>query len=307
MNVASIDIGSNTVILLIAEINRLNKTFIPLLNVHRMPRVSKGLIPGSPIRSEKISLLKSVLSEYKILIDEYRVEKVIAKATNAFRIASNSREIIDEIKNEFNIEVQVITGDEEAYYSFLGATSAVNHKNEFLIIDIGGGSTEIITGSKKILNFRKSYQIGAVSATEKFFEGDPPKLEQVKLLNYHLSKIFNEIEGINIKNNFPIAIAGTPTTLSCIKLGLLDFDEKIIELSELTLTDLNEISYKLSLMTSDKIKVKWEKIMRGREDIILAGSLILLNILKILKLDKVYTSTKGIRYGAIVKYLIEER
>jgi len=305
MNVASIDIGSNTVLLLIAEINQLNKTFVPLLNVHKMPRVSKGLIPGNPINHEKITLLKSVLSEYKKIIDEYRVEKVIATATNAFRIASNSSEIIQEIKKEFNIEVQVITGEVEAYYSFLGATSSVENYKEFLVIDIGGGSTEIITGSKENLNFRKSFQIGAVSATEQFFKNDPPEPEQITLLNEYLSKTFSELEGVEVKNRFPIAIAGTPTTLSCIKHSLSDFDEKIIELSELTLNDLNEISYKLSLITSEQIKVKWEKIMRGREDIILAGSLILLNIIKILNLDKVHTSTKGIRYGAIVKYLIE--
>jgi exopolyphosphatase / guanosine-5'-triphosphate,3'-diphosphate pyrophosphatase len=305
MNVASIDIGSNTVLLLIAEINKLKKTFVPLLNVHRMPRVSKGLIPGNPIQPEKISLLRSVLSEYKILIDEYRVEKVIATATNAFRIASNSNEIIQEIKNEFNIEVQVITGEEEAYYSFLGATSAVDSYKEFLVIDIGGGSTEIITGSKEKLNFRKSFHIGAVSATEQFIKNDPPEPEQINLLSVHLLNILKEIEGLEVKNRFPIAIAGTPTTLTCIKHSLSDFDEKIIELSELTLNDLNEIAYKLSLMTSEQIKFKWGKIMRGREDIILAGSLILLNIVKLLNLDKVYTSTKGIRYGAIVKYLIE--
>ena len=108
MNVASIDIGSNTVLLLIAEINQLNKTFVPLLNVHRMPRVSKGLIPGNPIQPDKISLLRSVLSEYKILIDEYRVEKVIATATNAFRIASNSSEIIQEIKRSSILKLRLL-------------------------------------------------------------------------------------------------------------------------------------------------------------------------------------------------------
>jgi exopolyphosphatase/guanosine-5'-triphosphate,3'-diphosphate pyrophosphatase len=303
MNVASIDIGSNTVLLLIAKVELKNKTFSVLRNEHRMPRISKGLSPGKPISSENVKRLKNVLAEYKSIIELYDVQETIATATNAFRISSNSATIINEIRNDFGLNINIISGDEEAYYSFLGATSGISNRNNILVIDIGGGSTEIILGSRNKINFRKSYQIGAVSATEQYFLTDPPTSEHIENLNNSLLEIFSELNTLKVENTFPIAIAGTPTTLSCIKHKLNDFDENIIELSTLTLNDLDRIKYDLSVISSTEIKNKWPNIMRGREDIILAGASILFNIIKLLKLDKVYTSTKGIRYGAIVKYL----
>ncbi len=307
MNIASIDIGTNTVLLLIAEVDLKNQTFTSLRNEHRMPRIGKRLNPGLPINSDKIKSLKTVLKEYKIIIDSYDVIKVILTATNPFRIASNRECIIKEVREEFNYKIKVISGEEEAYYSFLGATSGILDKDKFLVIDIGGGSTEIIYGSRNDIYFRKSFQIGAVSATEKFFINDPPTPEQVKLLNEYIQKLFRELKDFQINNAFPVAIAGTPTTLSSIKHGLKDFSEKVIELSELGLFDINKIISDLLLMSSQEIKNKWRDIMKGREDIILAGSLILLNLLKLLGLDNVYTSTKGIRYGAIVKFMIDNQ
>ncbi len=284
MNIASIDIGTNTVLLLIAEVDLKNQTFTVLRNEHRMPRIGKGLNPGLPLNSDKIKLLKTVLKEYKTIIDSYNVKEVILTATNAFRIASNSESIISEIHEEFNYVIKVISGEEEAFYSFLGATSGILNKDKFLVIDIGGGSTEIIFGSRNNIYFRKSFQIGAVSATEKFFINDPPTPEQVKLLNEYIQKLFGEFKNLPVNNAFSIAIAGTPTTLSSIKHELTVFNEKVIELSELNLFDINKIVSDLSLMSSKEIKNKWQNIMRGREDIILAGSLILLNLLEVIKI-----------------------
>lgn len=305
MNVASVDIGSNTILLLISNVDLNKKRTTPILNEHRMPRISKGLKSGQPISSEKIFLLEKVLIDYKEIMYKHDVKHIIATATNAFRIASNSQQIIQEIKAKLGIDIKIISGEEEAYLSFLGATSGITDKNKFLVIDIGGGSTEIIVGSAQNIEYRKSFQIGAVSGTENFFNSDPPSPEQVKKLSEYLKNLFREINSLKLSDAFPIAIAGTPTTLSCIKFGLTEYNEKIIQLSELTLNDLIKISSELSIMTSVEIKDKWPNFMKGRQDIILAGSIILLNIITLLRLDKVYTSTKGIRYGLVEKFLLD--
>jgi exopolyphosphatase / guanosine-5'-triphosphate,3'-diphosphate pyrophosphatase len=305
MNIASIDIGTNTVLLLIAEVNPNVVSLNPLLNIHRMPRLGKGVKPGFPIPIGKVNELKVILKEYLQICNDYNVEKIIITATNVFRISSNSIEICQELEREMDLKINIVSGYEEAELSFLGATSAMPNKNEFLVIDIGGGSTEVISGSRSNIVFSKSFQIGAVSSTEWFFRDDPPEQSQMNELEQYLITYFDELKLTKTGNNTPIAIAGTPTTLACIKHKLQDFDDKVIELNNLTQSEILFIVSDLSRMTSKQIDDKWPKIMRGRSDIILAGSIILLTIMKLLNLDNVYTSSRGIRYGAIIKYMMD--
>lgn len=306
MNIASIDIGTNTVLLLIAEVYPKQVSLNPLLNVHRMPRLGKGVKPGVPITDEKIIELKNILKEYIQICKNYDAYKVIVTATNVFRIASNSIHICREIESEMDLKINVVSGDQEAILSFLGATSGIQNNHEFLVIDIGGGSTEVISGSRSNVSFRKSFQIGAVSSTEQYFHHDPPEQDQITELEKYLNSLFEELKFISSGNYMPIAIAGTPTTLACIKHKLHNFDEKVIEFSSLSKSELAVIISELSKMTSRQINDKWKNIMRGRSDIILAGSIILLNLMKLMKLDEVYTSSRGIRYGAVIKYIMED-
>src|SRR5690554_5142437 len=164
MNIASIDIGSNTVLLLIAEVKG-KDNFKPLLNVYEMPRISKGLKENGAINKDALDRFYNVMDKYSRIIKEHNCEKVVAKATNAFRIASNSKMIIDEVKNKYGIDIDIIRGDEEAGLSYMGAASALPSVNEKFVIDIGGGSTELIYGKGKDIIFKKSYPVGAVMLT----------------------------------------------------------------------------------------------------------------------------------------------
>ena len=134
MNIASIDIGSNTVLLLIAEYNETTNEIKTILNRYRMPRISKGLKTTGFISNEKISELFKVLEEYDDEIKGNNCKAVILKATNAMRIAKNSAEIKKAIKDKFNFDVDVVAGEEEARLSFIGASSAVDNKENKLVI-----------------------------------------------------------------------------------------------------------------------------------------------------------------------------
>jgi len=118
--------------------------------------------------------------------------------------------------------------------------------------------------------------------------------------------MFQEIKN-NLASDLTIAVAGTPTTVSCMIKDLKDFDESIVEGSILNLSELKHLTGELKLLTPNQIKKKFGNVMRGREDIILGGSLILLKIMELLKLSKVIVSAKGIRYGAIYKYLMDQK
>jgi len=305
MIIASIDIGTNTVLLLVAEINTSNQTLSPLLNEYRMPRLGKNLESGGTISNDRIEELFNILKDYQKIIDSHQTDIVLVSATNAFRIAANANEIIQQIKVRFDFEVNIISGELESEYAFLGAVPPSAQEKLSLVIDIGGGSTELITGKNNYIEYRKSFQIGSVSSTENYLKHSPPKTEELKNLDTALSNIFPEIEN-NLAPDVTFAVAGTPTTISCMIKDLKEFDESVVEGSSLSFYDLKQLSEELKLLTSNQIKQRFGNVMRGREDIILGGALILLKIMELLNISEVIVSAKGIRYGAIHKYLKDQ-
>lgn len=305
MIIASIDIGTNTVLLLISRVNPDTKTIVPILNEYRMPRIGKGLIPGSSIAQDRIEKLFAVLVEYESIIKKHNAEKTIIIATNAFRIASNSTTIVKEFGKRFSWDINIISGEVEARLAFLGASGILNNFSNNLVIDIGGGSTELICGSNSKIFYRKSFPLGSVYTTEMFFKHFPVNPAEINKLNDHISKEFCEIKKM-VAPELTIAIAGTATTLFCMIKHLKEFDEKKVEGSILTFNELKQFSLKLSELIPEEIKSKYGNVTRGREDIILAGSIILLNLMRLLELSEVMVSSRGIRYGVIYHYLQDQ-
>ncbi|VAX22978.1 Exopolyphosphatase [hydrothermal vent metagenome] len=303
MKIASIDIGSNTVLLLIAEVDIENQKLVPLLNRYRMPRISKGLNVSNIISEPAVASLHIVLKKYKDIIDEYNCTKVLVNATQALRVAKNSEQIIDSIKRDLEFYVNVISGDQEAYLSFLGAQSGgFNTGNSALVIDIGGASTEIIHGHGNNISFKKSFPIGVVTLTEKYllFEISDKTLSDAE--NYIIN-VLNELSNLNVNDSSVIAVAGTPTTLACAMQNLTEYSDVKVEGYKLSNDDLFDFIEIFKSLSSKDILENFGKIMEGREDIILAGTLILNNILKLLKKDFLYASGRGLRYGAIIEFM----
>lgn len=305
MIVASIDIGSNTVLLLIAKISFDNNFLETIKNYYRAPRISKGLISGSRISDNKISELMNVLSEYKTIIENHQCEKVFLTATNALRIASNSKEISEIIKNKFNWDLEIIDGDEEARLSFLGATYNYDYHQK-VVIDIGGGSTEIIYGIEDKIIYKKSFPVGVVSFTEKYFKNNLLDSYEIDNLKKDLKEIFSELTHYIPPKTFTIAVAGTPTTLSCIKQNIKEYNEKLVDNSVISYEDIEKISLQLSNMTPKQIKNNFGQVVEGREDVLFTGTLILKTFMEILELDKITVSNKGLRYGVIIDKLIKQ-
>jgi len=143
MIIASIDIGTNTVLLLIAKINTSIQIMSPLLNEYRMPRLGKELIPGGNIRNDRIEELFNILTEYQKFIDIHQADIVLVTATNAFRIAANTDEIIKRVKDRFGYDVNIISGETESEYAYYGAVPLSVQNKLSLVIDIGGGQYRI--------------------------------------------------------------------------------------------------------------------------------------------------------------------
>ncbi|HSP87960.1 MAG TPA: Ppx/GppA phosphatase family protein [Ignavibacteriaceae bacterium] len=303
MTVASIDIGTNTILLLIAEVNAESNGIKVIENFHSIPRIGKGMKPGMSMPEENIKRLLDVLTEYSSIIKNYNCEKVILTGTNALRISSNKNEIAERIKKQFDYDLTIIPGEEEAKFSYLGAIGNYLKDQKYLVIDIGGGSTEIVYGSGNEIIFSKSFNIGVVSASENFLFSDPPTNDQVvNFINYS-EQTFSEITKSISDIDSAIAIAGTPTTLACIKNNLKTYNEDVVEGSYLTSKELEKFIKELSHLNSGEILNKYAAVVKGREDVLLAGTIILKEILDVLNLNEIKVSTKGIRYGAIINWL----
>ncbi len=293
---ATIDIGTNTILMLIAEqIN--DNNFKVIADYHNIARLgedftntNKKIIPEAKNRAIKI------LKDYRTLIEKHKVDKVFAVATSAVRESENSKDVINEFQNTLGYPIKIISGEQEAFYSYLGA---VNKDDlDTLVIDIGGGSTEIIIGKGLKIEKRISYDIGAVKLTKMYIPEHPPTENQLnEMSNFIKEKLLEQKINLDNSKKFKVyAVAGTPTTIAAVDLGLHDFNRDLIEGHVLTLDKIQFILKKFISVTIDEIVTKF-KVHPKRADVITAGTKLLFEILKFFNLSKCIASTKGLRYG----------
>jgi len=299
MIVASIDIGTNTVLLLIAEVDVKNRQLHSLIDEQRIPRLGKGLHPGGYIKEDKIEELFGILSDYKRKINSFDCERIILTGTNALRIAKNSPEIVTLIEKEFGFKLQIISGEKEAQLAYLGSVSGIQNSGTSLVIDIGGGSTEIIYGDGDKILFKRSFSIGSVSASEKYFLHSPPLQNELNNLRKEIRNVFRELNN----SFFPtvtIGVAGTITTLASMIKGLKNFDSSVIDNSIISLAEVASITGSIGKTNPAKLILDYGEVLKGREDVIAAGSMILHELMLLLRINKLTVSSRGIRYGAIL-------
>jgi exopolyphosphatase/guanosine-5'-triphosphate,3'-diphosphate pyrophosphatase len=303
MNIASIDTGTNTILLLIATpvgSNLIQK----LTEIHNMPRLGEDVAKSGIIKEEKIKELCRIYNEYKEVCNEYKVTKIIACGTNVFRIAKNTPEVIHIVKSETGIDLKIISGEEEAESSFLGATADFDKNQNIAVIDIGGGSTEITCKNNNNLLFRKSFTTGVVTLREKFVNKDSLSKSNLDELSDFCNNYFSELENVRGMSDFSISIAGTPTTLFSLYNGYTEFKGELIHKHQLSIKNIDEVVSGFIDLPFKEYE-KYGKIITGREDLMGAGAIILKTVLNKLGLDGTTISITGLRYGIILTYLAQ--
>jgi len=304
MNIASIDIGTNTILLLIAKVNS-ERTGLELVHEEiRMPRIGHELNRSGKIPEEKIIELEEVLLEYKTIISQYNCSECYVIGTHALRIASNNKEIQKRILENTSLSIEIISPENEAEYAFYGILASKKIENSFAIVDIGGGSTEVIVCENDKISFKRSIPIGVVTLKDILFNGYPiSEDEDLQLKN----RINLELGKLDLKHHAPttlVGISGTPTTLSAIKNNLTSFDHAVIENSIIYRNDIMSILDILKKSSLEEIIKIYGNIISKREDILYIGGVILLNIMSYLNISEVKVSTFGIRHGVIYKKMI---
>ncbi|ROL61350.1 hypothetical protein D9V86_06230 [Bacteroidetes/Chlorobi group bacterium ChocPot_Mid] len=297
---ATIDIGTNTILILIAESDN-KETFKVITDEHSLARLGQGIGSNHKrILDEAIERAKKILINYKSICNKYNVEKIYAVATSAMRDAENRDDVKRTFEEIIDSEIEIISGEKEARFSFSGA---IEDDNDSVVIDIGGGSTEIIFGNMEVIKNRFSLQIGAVRIKEQYSLNNP--VEEANLIKAE-NAVNKELSFIkNIHHYVKVyAVAGTPTTLAGILMNLKEFDRNFIQGYQIKIDDIKQLFDRFCQMTVEEI-INEYSVNPNRADVITAGTMILIKILEHINSDKCIASTKGLRYG-MMKYLISK-
>ncbi|MFA6597659.1 MAG: hypothetical protein WCS69_08045 [Ignavibacteriaceae bacterium] len=307
MNIASIDIGTNTILLLVAQIDPQLKIVTPLREEIRMPRIGKDLYTTGKISEDKIQELENVLLEYKAIVDVYACSECFIIGTHALRNASNKLEIKERIYKRTGFSLEIVPPDSEAEYAFYGVRSSLNSNEIFVILDIGGGSTEIIICKSDVILEKKSIPVGVVTLKDQLISGYPiSEIEKRKLKN----KIEYEFSSLNLNHLAPksiIGISGTPTTFAAIRKKLQIFEPEKIDNSMISKLEIAGITEFLGNSSIEEVKNSFGEIISKREDILYIGGKILLYIMDYFSLPNVIVSTKGIRHGVFYKKMFIDK
>lgn len=297
---AAIDIGTNSTRLLVADTG-LN-SYKTLARKAKVTRLGQGVNETGRIDPEAIDRTVKTLMIYKGIIDSYGPSVPINIAsTSAARDADNVNDFVQTAKKETGLKINVISAEEEATNAFLGATYHLESDKNYLVMDIGGGSTELICGRNKKVTEFYSKNIGCVRLFEMFVKNNPPTKDEINKIRTHIIKIYLEaIESLMKHAPFKlIGTAGTVTSLSAISQGLKVYDVEKVHHSVLTTEKTKEISEKLINMTVEE-RSKIPTMEPGREDVIVAGTIIFVTLVEMLGKEEVLVSETDILDGLLL-------
>ena len=299
---AAIDIGTNTVLLLIAEVKE--GVIKPIHEEHRVPRLGKGVDADKNINEAATQRVISALNEYKELIakDYPDLETVTVTATSAVRDAGNRKEFMKAVKEQTGFDIRLLSGREEAEWTAQGALSVLKDlSSNVLIIDIGGGSTEIAVLAGSEISDAHSFDMGSVRFTERFLKNDPPSEKQIKTCRKEIKNLLADRPFELQKDSILVGVAGTVTTLAGITLGLSDYQPERLNGFHLKLENIRSVIDQFAVTPNEELFKKHPVYLKGRADIFMAGMLILEGFMEKEGLSELIVSTGGIRHGAILK------
>ncbi len=293
--IATIDIGSNTFLLLISESD--GRRVVPLQTGYGVVRLGEGTDKTGRISEAAMERAMDCLQDFWQHIRAAGCEQVYACGTSALRDASNSGDFIERVCQRFGLEIQIIEGRQEAAYSFYGALSdAPETPGPVLVVDIGGGSTELSFGDQSGLKLYASLKVGTVRMTERYIRHDPVTEGEVLALR---EAVRHQLAGVEFLQQQPgtiIQVDGTGTILATMALKLEVYDDERIHHMRLQHSEIEKLTATLIAHTiADRSRLPG--LPANRADVILAGALIIDEILKTAGRNAVMISTRGLRYG----------
>lgn len=279
MRVAAIDCGTNSIRVLIADIEGDN--FREVIRTMEIVRLGQGVDQTGEFDPDAIARTLAAVDKFALEIAKRGVQKIRFCATSATRDATNRHLFIDGVRERLGIEPEVISGEEEATLSFTGAIQDLSLADgPFLAVDIGGGSTEFVFGTTHV-EFAKSVNIGCVRMTERHFTSDPINQREIEKARVDIQEAIAKASSVVpiTKARTLIAVAGTATTVAAAALGLSEYDRYAIHLSRISAEQTHRVS-EMFLTSTRQERLELGYMHPGRVDVIPAGALVLSEIMK---------------------------
>ena len=279
MRVAAIDCGTNSIRLLIADIDGNN--FREIVRDMEIVRLGQGVDQTGQFHPDAIARTLAAVDKFAAEITKRGVEKIRFCATSATRDATNRHLFVDGVRERLGIELEVISGDEEAALSFAGAIKDLDPSNgPFLVVDIGGGSTEFVFGTSTV-EAARSVNIGCVRMSERHFASDPATPEQIEAARTDIQAAIAQAAAVVpiTKAKTLVAVAGTATTVAAAALELPEYDRYAIHLSRISAQQTHDAATMFATKTREQ-RISLGYMHPGRVDVIAAGSLVLSEIMK---------------------------
>lgn len=295
--VAVIDVGTNSARLLVADVA--DGKVSPIERRSTVTRLGRGVDLSGRLSAEAIEDACAAIGEYVATYEELEAESVDAIATSAVRDAENGGAFVAELRERFALSARVLDGEEEARLTYLGATSEQPPTEPTLIVDIGGGSTELVIGTGAEISFHTSLQAGVVRHSERHIASDPPTVVELEALAADIRSLIEGAVGHGVEASAGIAVAGTPTSLAAIEMGLEPYDPARVHGHALSLSSIQRM---LSQLASAPLARRMEipGLHPDRAPTVVAGAVILIETMRAFGLQRIEASEHDILYGAAI-------
>jgi exopolyphosphatase/guanosine-5'-triphosphate,3'-diphosphate pyrophosphatase len=303
VRVAVVDIGTNSTRLLLAEVDPTTSTVRELERRTTVTRLGQGVDASGSLAEEAMARVFAALDEYRAAIDAHGgTERAIAVLTSAVRDAANGGEFTARVRGDYGLDARTIPGAEEARLTFLGATSERDdHGGDgpIVVIDIGGGSTELVVGRGRTVEFFESTQAGVVRQSERHVTTDPPDPDELTALADEVRGIFAGALPEDVRQGVraAVAVAGTATSVAAIDQDLEPYDPQRVHGHLVSLARLEELLARLAAMTEEQRR-QVAGLHPDRAPTIVAGVILLVEALRAFGLDEVEVSEHDILRGA---------
>jgi exopolyphosphatase/guanosine-5'-triphosphate,3'-diphosphate pyrophosphatase len=302
--VAVVDIGTNSTRLLVAEVDGGSLTELARESI--VTRLGEGVDATGALGEEPQARVFAALDEYASAIEEHGADTRVVVMTSAVRDASNGAEFAETVQSRYGLSGATLSGDEEARLSFLGAAAGRTDSAPLLVIDIGGGSTEMIVGSGGSVGFHVSTQVGVVRHSERHLHSDPPTAQELDALAADARSVIEAAVPRDVRASVggAVAVAGTATQCAAIDLELDPYDAARVEGHTLSRARIGELRDRLgALPLAERREVVG--LDPARAPTIVAGTVVLLEVLGAFGLDAAEVSEHDILWGVALDSRVE--
>ena len=288
--VAAVDLGTNSTRLLVADVE--NGALAEVSRRLTITRLGEGVDERRRLLPVPIARVRNCLSEYRRELESLRAERTLCIATSSVRDAENGEAFLGEIEWSYGFTTRLLSGDEEAAMMIRGVTAGRTPLDGTLVVDIGGGSTELVLAENGDVSFSKSLDVGCVRVTERFLNSDPSSRPELAAAGAYVRSLLPELRA-----TAGMGVAGTVTTLATLDLGDSEHDSARTHGHRISLTSVEEQLERLAAMTTDE-RVGVPGIEPGRAPVIVAGIVVLRELMTAYGLDEIEVSERDVLDGA---------